>query len=251
MILTIDSGNTRTKWAVFNDANAVVTSGVLYNEELQEAPEVWANCSLAVISNVAGETVAHRLQRMLNHSVQQHWITPSAEAYGIVNAYDNPAQLGSDRWAALVGARHYTKQNCLVINAGTAMTMDALLQDPDTGRCHFAGGAIVPGFHMMQQVLVQRTHGVELATDKRRFDELPVNTEDAVYSGALMAMTGAIEQMSLRLQRLTGGSMHCMMSGGDAHLLSECLRNSNVVSDIVLIEDLVLRGLLVMGRELR
>lgn len=252
MILTIDSGNTRTKWAIFNQANAVAARGVIDNSQLAAVPPEWAGCALAVISNVAGEVVAKRLKDMLVGMPRQYWLTSSAEAFGIVNAYEQPVRLGSDRWAAMIGARNYTAQHCLVVNAGTALTMDALLRDADGERCRFAGGAIVPGLHAMQQALRQRTHGVDAAIERDgRYAELPTNTADAVYTGALMAMTGAIEHMSLRLQRLTDSSVHCMLSGGDAALLLESLRSSAVISDIVLVEDLVLRGLLVIGREIR
>ncbi len=64
-------------------------------------------------------------------------------------------------------------------------------------------------------------------------------------------MAGAIEQMSLRLQRQAGSNIQCMMSGGDVLVLAERLRSGAVISDIVVIEDLVLRGLLVIGREIR
>lgn len=251
MILTIDSGNTRTKWAVFDPYNAVAARGVINNRDLGAVPSEWTECALAVISNVAGAAVAEQLRGMLG-TIRQHWLTADAEAYGIVNAYDKPARLGPDRWAAMVGARGYTKQHCLVVNAGTALTVDALLQDDASGVCRFAGGIIVPGLHAMQQALLCSTHDVKLALETSgQFSVLPTNTVDAVYSGALMAMAGAVEHMSRCLQRMTDSSVHCMLSGGDASLLMEQLKGSASISDIVLVEDLVLRGLLLIGREVR
>lgn len=251
-MLAIDSGNTRTKWAIFDQTNAIVAHGVIDNSQLDTVPPEWSDCALAVISNVAGDAIASRLQGMLAGVQRQYWLTASAEAFGIVNAYEHPHRLGSDRWAAMIGARSYTKQHCLVVNAGTALTMDALLRDVDGEHCRFAGGVIVPGLHAMQQALRQRTHDIEPAIEREgRYVELPTNTADAVHTGALMAMAGALEHMSQRLQRLTDSSVHCMLSGGDAPLLLDSLRNSAAISDIVLVEDLVLRGLLVIGREIR
>jgi type III pantothenate kinase len=254
MILTIDAGNTRTKWAIFNEANAIVGNGVFSNTGLDNAPQEWAECSLAVISNVAGEVIAARLKTMLAPIVQQHWIGASVAGFSIKNGYEQPEQLGCDRWAAMIGARQYTEQSCLVVNAGTAMTVDALLRESASGSHIFAGGVIVPGWQLMQQALSQGTHGIHHALVEGKpgkYADLPGNTEDAIYTGALMAMIGAVEQMSLRLQRQAGSGIQCMISGGDALLLAERLRGGAVINDIVVIEDLVLRGLLVMGREIR
>src|SRR5690606_2841722 len=90
MILTIDSGNTRTKWVIFDQANAIVTHGVIDNSQLDTAPPEWSDCALAVISNVAGDAIASRLQGMLAGTLRQYWLTASAEAFGIVNAYEHP-----------------------------------------------------------------------------------------------------------------------------------------------------------------
>ncbi|MDP2247212.1 MAG: type III pantothenate kinase [Nitrosomonadales bacterium] len=258
--MTIDVGNTRTKWAIFNQANAIVANGVFGNTELGEAPQEWAECALAVISNVAADEMAARLKTMLAPIAHQHWIGALVSGFGIKNGYAQPELLGCDRWAAMVGARQYTEQSCLVVNAGTALTIDAMQREPTTGSHIFVGGVIVPGWRLMQQALYQGTHGINHAlaeshsgSDAKagKYVDLPRNTEDAVYTGALMAMVGAIEQMSLRLQRQAHTGIQCMITGGDALLLAERLRSGAVISDIVMIEDLVLRGLLVIGREIR
>lgn len=254
MILTIDAGNTRTKWAIFNQANAVVANGVFNNTELNDAPQEWAECALAVISNVAGDVVAARLKTMLTPIVHQHWIGALVSGFGIKNGYQQPELLGCDRWAAMVGARQYSEQSCLVVNAGTALTVDALQREAAGGSHTFIGGIIVPGWHMMQQSLLQGTDGINHALPEGKsgiYADFPRNTEDAIYTGGLLAMMGAIEQMSLRLQRQADSGIQCMMSGGDALVLAERLRSGAVISDIVVIEDLVLRGLLVIGREIR
>jgi type III pantothenate kinase len=254
MILTIDAGNTRTKWAIFNQANAVVANGVFNTTDLNDAPQEWAGCALAVISNVAGDVVAARLKTMLTPITHQHWIRALVSGFGIKNGYQQPELLGCDRWAAMVGARQYSEQSCLVVNAGTALTVDALQREPAGGSHIFIGGVIVPGWHMMQQSLVQGTNGINHGLPEGKsgsYADFPRNTEDAIYSGSLLAMTGAIEQMSLRLQRRADSGIQCMMSGGNALMLAERLRSGAVISDIVAIEDLVLRGLLVIGREIR
>ena len=61
-----------------------------------------------VISNVAGTRVRSTMIRVLEvwpDAPPPHWLIPQEEQCGVVNRYRNPAQLGSDRWAALIGAR--------------------------------------------------------------------------------------------------------------------------------------------------
>lgn len=254
MILTIDAGNTRTKWAMFNQANGIVAKDVFNNQDLGDAPEEWAECALAVISNVAGDAMAARLKTMLAPIAHQHWIGALVSGFGIKNGYQQPELLGCDRWAAMVGARQYSEQSCVVVNAGTALTVDALQREAAGGSHTFIGGIIVPGWHMMQQSLVQGTDGINHALPEGKlgaYTDFPRNTEDAIHTGSLLAMVGAIEQMSLRLQRQADSSIQCMISGGDALMLAERLRSGAVINDIVVIEDLVLRGLLVIGREIR
>ncbi|MFO5197633.1 type III pantothenate kinase, partial [Salmonella enterica subsp. enterica serovar Typhimurium] len=54
------------------------------------------------------------------------FIASCADQCGVRSGYDDPAQLGVDRWAALIGARRLCDGACLVVNAGTALTVDAL-----------------------------------------------------------------------------------------------------------------------------
>jgi type III pantothenate kinase len=254
MILTIDAGNTRTKWATFNDVNAIIAHGTLNNAELIFGAEQWAGCDFAVISNVAGDAMAEKLKAILPPAVRQHWVIAAESGFGIKNRYEQPERLGCDRWAAMVGARQYTGQSCLVVNAGTALTIDALLRESATNSHVFSGGVIIPGWHLMQQALLQGTQGIQPALTENKagsYVGLPIKTEDAIYTGALLAMTGAIEHMSMHLQRQADEAIHCMLGGGDAHLLAERLADSAVISDIVVIEDMVLRGLLVIGREIK
>ncbi|CAG0989595.1 type III pantothenate kinase [Methylophilaceae bacterium] len=251
MILTIDAGNTRTKWAVFNTANAIEASGVLSNTSLADSPPAWRDCTLAIISNVAGDGVAAKLKAMLGEAIKQSWISATASELGIKNGYERPEMLGSDRWAAMIGAKQYMQQSCLVVNAGTALTIDVLLREPASMEHVFVGGVILPGRHLMHQSLCAGTHAIHHVLPESTADkhfEWPRNTESAIRVGALLAMVGAIEQVYTRSLRKTDSGMHCILSGGDALPLAEQLRGSAVISDIVVIEDLVLRGLLVIGR---
>ena len=152
----------------------------------------------------------------------------------------------------MIGARQYCQQNCLVVNAGTALTIDALQYAEATEMHHFLGGVIVPGLQLMLQSVTLGTRNIGQLLDQALAGVdagFPRRTEDAIYNGALLAMVGAVEHMAGRLSRVSAAPVRCIIAGGDAALLADKLQGCTGIGDIVIIEDLVLRGLLVIGRE--
>ena len=140
-MLAIDSGNTRTKWAVFTDDGRIQDAGVCLNAELGEflIPASWQPCKCAIVANVAGEGVAASITALLKKAeIAFVWAKAEAETLGLKNNYQAPETLGVDRWAAMVAAfkRYLNQPACLVVNAGTALTIDAIYQNA------FIGGLI-------------------------------------------------------------------------------------------------------------
>ena len=245
MILAIDAGNSRTKWGVFDAAGELQAQGVCLNADLasMEMPRAWKSCERAVISNVAGTAVAEALKTILVMPV--NWVRAAEYACGVNNSYTKPQQLGVDRWAALIAAWHRYHKPCVVVNAGTALTIDALGMDGQHGV--FIGGLIAPGLRLMQQSLKQGTAGV--AELSGSFKDFPTSTGDAFYTGALIAMTGAIKSMFTRLQQHENQAPRCILSGGDASLLAEMLSaDPEVAKHLVIADNLVLQGLLLMEK---
>src|SRR5438067_7799955 len=193
MILVIDSGNSRMKWGLYGPRGWLV-QGVVSNAELATlALRDWQNLprpSRAIGVNVAGEAARVRVEGQLARwRLPIQWLTATAEAAGVINRYANPAQLGADRWAALVAARRRAVEDdvspppCVVINAGTAVTIDALDSDGV-----FHGGGILPGLRLMLQSLADRTSALKVAAGE--FRDSPTNTAHAVYSGLRQAIRG-------------------------------------------------------------
>ncbi len=241
MIVAIDSGNTRTKWGVFDASGTLLSQGDVENDRLDSLLPVaqgWAGCRRAVVSNVAGAAIAGQLQSICaNQQLPLLTVTSTASACGVTNAYARPGQLGSDRWAALVAAWHRYGGPCVVATAGTALTVDAL-----SSRGEFLGGLIVPGWRMMQAALASGTAG--LAVTEGHLQHFPVNTGDAICSGAWLAMAGAVEMMRDSLQAKEGFAPRCVLSGGDASGLQAALSSSAEIAD-----NLVLHGLWLIERE--
>jgi len=249
LILAIDAGNSRTKWAVFGESDEVQAQGVISNSELHEStvPDAWQPCRRAVISNVAGEEIRRSLTSLLQQrSISTSWVKASAHACGVINSYDFPERLGTDRWVALIAAWQQFRAPCVVVNAGTALTVDALVVN-ENGQGIFLGGLIVPGLRLMQQSLVGAAAGIKGAGGSLQY--FPSTTENAIHTGALSAMAGAVNSMLVKLELHTGQSPHCIVSGGDAALMQEMLVHYRV-GKIVMAENLVLQGLLLLEKEM-
>jgi type III pantothenate kinase len=145
----------------------------------------------------------------------------------VKNLYESPEQLGSDRWASLIAARALFKGLCVVVNAGTATTVDVL-----SAEGAFLGGLILPGVELMRFVLHEHTG--RLPIQEGNFVRTPRNTLDAIESGCRHAQAGAVD----RMVRLAGPGAQCIVSGGAGSALVDRLE---VPARYV--ENLVLEGL--------
>ena len=156
MLLLIDAGNTRIKWALLApDAplGGWLASGAVTHAELDTLAAQWAPLSItdALLSNVAGVAIALRLRSMLPLPVRDFVSLPWLA--GVTNGYRNPAQLGCDRFAAAIGAHALAPgQAVIVANCGTATTIDAVTADGV-----FLGGMILPGLGLMASSLARNT----------------------------------------------------------------------------------------------
>ena len=228
MILCLDAGNTRLKYGLFDGSSWRLQSVLDYpalDDLIAQLPEQPVR---VVACNVAGETIKLRIETLAEKSgIALAWLTSSAAACGVSNGYDNPQQLGADRWAALIGARALHAEPCVVVMAGTATTIDAL---DDNGL--FRGGLILPGLTLMRAALARNT--ADLPHAAGQYKAQPTNTDDAIVSGALHATLGAIERLRATLPR----DALCLLSGGAAAELAPHLG-----VPYRLVDNLVLEGL--------
>lgn len=225
-LLCLDAGNTRIKWGL-RRSGAWAGQGVLAYARLDELA---CDVERIVACNVAGEPARQRIESLaLRLGADLEWLRSSSRCCGVVSGYEHPEQLGADRWAALIGARHLHAAACVVVGAGTATTVDLL-----GGDGVFRGGLILPGISMMRDALATNT--ADLPSAPGNVVDLPRNTFDAMASGAVFATVGAIERMFAAVAAEAGAL--CLLTGGAAPALVSHLRVPHR-----LVENLVLEGL--------
>lgn len=216
MKLFIDAGNTRLKWCLDDqDCTLATGTGSLEDENpLSSAGELIRQVRWVAISTVASEErrthLMGSLAKLCPAPVKFYWSEQSRN--GLVNAYQDVARMGADRWHAMYGAWLDHKQGFVVVDAGSAVTIDYV----DTSGQHL-GGYILPGLQMMLRSL--RTDAARiwfdpdqgLATDPGRSTGECVNHGLAWLSGAM------IERVIADARK--HGLSDLLVTGGDANRL--------------------------------
>lgn len=179
------------------------------------------------LTNVAGDA-AEQAVRM---TLQTLWGMASADwlqvlrasdvRAGVRNSYDVPEQLGSDRWASLIGAHAaWPGEHLLIVTLGTATTVEALRADGQ-----YLGGLIAPGPALMLRSLAQGTAQLPTldAAMPSGGQDFARNTTDAILRGCLAAQAGLVERNHAQLQARLGAPVRCVLSGGARQALAQTL----------------------------
>lgn len=207
--LLMDAGNSCLKWAVV-EGDQWLAQGSCDYADCSAAMAQLATGTDCFIASVTRPAHEQRLAALLAAAgVDATWLTSEPAFGGVENAYRDPRQLGVDRWMGLIAARQRTPEPALVVSIGTAMTVDALSADGV-----FLGGVIVPGASLMRRALQQGT--ARVGDTEGHWGAFPRTTADAVESGIVAALCGAIRMQHARLADAGGRTPHCLLTGGDA-----------------------------------
>jgi len=243
MILVVHIGSSRMKWGL-HGPRGWIAHGVTPNAEIGTlALREWQNVPRPVRAigvNASGEAARVRTEAQLTRwRVPIEWIVPVREAAGVVNRYDEPSSLCPARWASMVAARRRALGSelfpppCIVVNAGTLITVDAL-----DANGVFRGGLVMPGLRAMQKSLGESSPAWR--TPPGVWRDFPTNNADASSTGVLAAATGAIEQLRTRVRR-DDAAVRCYLTGGAAHDVAP-----HLAPPVEVVDNLVLEGALTL-----
>ncbi len=219
--LLLDVGNTRLKWGVLEDEQIHRTGHIAMQKIRDEGLGVLTSrlprsVDTVHVSNVAGATFATRLSGVLGMhcGCEVHFAKTARRACGVRNAYRQPRRMGVDRWVAMIGAWAELGSACIVVDAGTAVTIDAI-----DGDGQHLGGQIFPGVRLMLEALAASTSDIPAVGARLRattgLDMFGDTTSKAVQHGAWNAVTGAIDRAVTTL-RSNAYDPVVILTGGDA-----------------------------------
>ena len=260
LYLLFDVGNTRLKWAAVESTQHPsdqqkklwAYSGSISSKSLQSAEhraeladyiaKTLPKPSIIGFSCVAGPEAINNLKSIFPKWADVEWKQLSGDSSfaGIRTLYQESAKLGADRWAAVIAARTLSLTNSLIINAGTATTIDLL----GSNGVHY-GGWILPGLELMQKSLAMNTAQLPLATRGDVHQGFGTSTNDAIIGGCDAAQIGAIQYAIDVAKEMNQAVERIWIDGGNAKILAGEISQISKLNKlkIEVSEGLVLRGL--------
>lgn len=240
-LLAVSVGNTRTRVGAFVDGT-LSESATFENGQpgalaesvdhafgpLREKKQ--ASILLSSVNPPASEAVEAEIQKRLSrpvHRVERDMPIP------IGRQLDREALVGEDRLLNAAAAYDVLKQACVVVDAGTAITVDFV-----DGAGTFHGGAIAPGAQSMLDCLTARTAQLPEVEFAAPIEPIGHNTIEAMLAGVFYGMRGMVRELVEQYAQIAGTFPMVVATGGDGALL---FREYELVNRVV--PDLTLMGL--------
>mgnify|MGYP000906865211 CR=1 FL=1 len=234
--LVIDIGNSRTKFATFYKGK-LEESGTIDRLDTAQLNLLLENHKIthSIISSVNDEI--SKLEDILKDRTKYIRFSSSVKA-GVINKYKSPETLGLDRFAGVIGAKSlFPDTNCLVIDAGTCITYDAV-----DGAGIYEGGSISPGLKMRLKAMHKFTGRLPEVEFSDYSDWRGYDTQSAMLSGVLNGCTEELRGM-IEIYRSRYPELQVILCGGDAIFFDTRLKNSIFAHTLKTEPDLVLIGL--------
>jgi type III pantothenate kinase len=245
VILLVDTGNSRIKWSTLHDG--VLSTGEAVAWVGADLPELlegtWGGLRAVRaiwVVNVSGPQFEADLDAFAQRrfALAPRYVRSAAVLGGVRNGYAVPERLGADRLLAMIAAHRAYDGPVVVVDCGTAVTVDFV-----DASGSFRGGVIAPGLGLMRAALNRGTHALA-PVEQPAGPTLALSTEAAIASGCLAAIVGLIVMIVDEVKTTTGRDPKCLLTGGDAPRLIPKL-SLPCHHD----PDLVLRGLAIVANE--
>ena len=225
-LLAINVGNTRAQFGLFRgdkllhhcrcahgDADALAEVFEPIQKEIDAGGGKPPLVLLASVNDARADETARAVQRLLGLEVTR--IGPEAPI-PLAHKLDPEAIVGQDRLLNAAAAYDKLKEACIVVDAGTAVTVDFI-----DGEGTFHGGAILPGARLQARALHEHTALLPLVELNPPDEPIGHNTTEAIRTGLYHGLRGAVRELVEKYAESYGGYPRVIATGGDAQLLFE------------------------------
>ena len=249
MILAIDIGNTNIVLGCFSDNEIILrerlstnhTATILeYAATIKTAFEMYGvdpkTVTGAIISSVVPavtNTVKSAIEKFIGTKVLV--IGPGIKT-GLSIVIDNPSQLGSDLVVDAVAGLNEYSAPMIIVDMGTATTVSVI-----NSKKEYIGGMIVPGLAISHDALISRTSQLSKIALEKPKKVIGSNTVDCIKSGLLYGNAGMLDGLIERINETLGEKCTVIATGGLSTVVAPLCK-----SDIIVDEDLLLKGLMVI-----
>ncbi|MEC9205848.1 MAG: type III pantothenate kinase [Pseudomonadota bacterium] len=224
MKLLIDIGNSQTKLGVWNYGRLSNMSQsetknffkIISKYKTKSINEVYIS---SVISSVKNKKILNHIKR--NFKIKPNQIKSTKTLFGVKNGYKEPSKLGDDRWCAIVGAYNLFKTPLIIVDCGTAISVDCV-----NGYGQHLGGYILSGFNGYSKSFsnTDRLKKIKLnEKDIKNNLAYAKTTKDALLSGYILMVTSAIEKTFAQLRSKIKKSPLLILSGAYGKQISSHL----------------------------
>ncbi len=249
--LTVDIGNTTIHFAVCKNGDIVCRKSIA---TVQKNLELHADLKKALaffcrryssLSRVVICSVVPSVTKVLGPLVFKYLkikplIVGQDTVVPIKNLYNNPKQVGQDRLVCAYAACELYGEPAIVIDLGTAITLDVVSQQRE-----YLGGIIVPGIHITAETLFERTALLPLVEITKPKSVIGKDTQGSILSGIFYGYGEMLKGLIKLLSHDSKVKPKVIITGGHAKLMAEYIKESIDVID----PDLVLKGLMLLGKQ--
>ncbi|GHF02579.1 type III pantothenate kinase [Thalassotalea profundi] len=233
MLILLDIGNTRSKYVIVENTQR----SVIYYCDNGDLNEEWltvnfSKASELILANVNNDKFTVLIESWAsNSSIKFQHLQTQNQQFELICAYSEPSQLGIDRWLAMLGTSFlFPYKACIVIDAGTATTIDVI-----SPKGKHLGGWIFPGINMLYQSLVGQTQKIIADKSSTPSMALGKNTSECVNNGTWAITVGAIE-LQLKNMKQQYTDVEVILTGGNCTKISSMLNDTHhIIDDLIFI----------------
>lgn len=241
MILELDMGNTRIKWRLRSDSGNVARGNLSSSSPFPELTAALEMAGLypdkepltrALVASVLGDERNHELRIWCeeNFAVTAEFARSGARVGEVCSGYAAPESLGVDRWLALLAGYAIARQACVIVDCGSALTVDLLNSSGE-----HLGGYIAPGLKLMRHALLGYTQRIQVAYTPANFSLAPGCDTETCVTAAQSAMAYGLIELALRqLRQHVAEEPALILTGGDADWLHSCFPAAQIRAELVL-----------------
>jgi type III pantothenate kinase len=231
MNLVVDIGNSRIKYAFFEDGIIQSQNSVEPSASETICHDVWMNKGTRAILSASGKLDDSFLQKLKNE--MEVIVFDHNTKLPVTIAYDTPETLGKDRIAGAVAAwKMFPGESSLIIDMGTCITTNII-----NAKGEYLGGTISPGVQMRTKAMAAFTENLPLVDLELPKELIGRNTITALQNGVIRGTYYEIQTFIDNVKPIFGIN-NVILTGGDAKIFGNLLN-----FEIFALPNLVLSGL--------
>lgn len=245
MLLVLDIGNTHTCVGIFDGACLIADWRLTSERRTEDELGIYLTGLLnmtkisqdlisgSIISSVVPPLEAAWSRGICKYLGIEPMVVSSELDLGIKVGYETPAEVGADRLVNAVAAVHHYGCPVIIVDFGTAVTLDYV-----TSNCVYLGGAIAPGLLASIEALFGKTAKLPLVTLEPPKRVVGRSTSESMRSGILIGYAGLIDGLVDRMSQEQKETPKVIATGGHAEVVARWSSRINTVDSNLTLEGL-------------